>query len=154
MAAQPRELNLSFMPMCAADLDAVAEGEARIYSYPWTRGNFSDSLASGHSLWVCRLEGELIGYAVMMIVLDEAHLLNLSIVPERQTQGFGRALLMYLCDVAREARARQMFLEVRPSNVAAQSLYRSLGFHSIGRRRGYYPAQYGREDAIVMALPL
>ena len=78
------------------DLDAVMVIEPQIYSHPWTRGNFSDSLNSGHSAWVLEQENKIIGYALLMIVLDEAHLLNLSIAKTYQKQGLGRFLLEYM----------------------------------------------------------
>jgi ribosomal-protein-alanine N-acetyltransferase len=145
---QPR---IERRPMCAADLAEVAAAERRVYSFPWTEGNFSDSLAAGHSCWVFRLDGRLLGYGVMMLVLDEAHLLNIAVVAEQQQRGFGAMLMESLCGVAREAGARRMFLDVRPSNVAALALYRRDGFAEIGRRRGYYPGHGKREDGIVMA---
>jgi ribosomal-protein-alanine N-acetyltransferase len=143
----------TFVPMHEEDLDAILAVELRIYRYPWTRGNFSDSLAAGYSAWVCRDCGDeaaLLGYAILMLVLDEAHLLNLSIVPERQRQGLGGALLQHLFKVARTHSAKRMYLEVRESNVAGIALYERHGFATIGLRRSYYPADGGREDAIVM----
>lgn len=142
------------LPMAATDLDWVGAREVELHAFPWTRGNFEDSLAAGHGAWVMKLGGAPIGYAVMLTVLDEAHLLNISIIGEVQGQGYGRSLLEHLCARAREGGATQLFLEVRPSNEAALALYRKAGFEQIGRRRGYYPAPDGREDAIVMRLAL
>jgi len=96
----------------------------------------------------------VVGYAVMMSVLDEAHLLNISIAGERQGQGLGRALLNHLIDTARRYGATMMFLEVRPSNKNAIALYESIGFNEFSIRKGYYPAHNGREDAILMGLAL
>lgn len=137
--------------MTAADLDAVAEAERCVYPFPWSRGNFADSLAAGHGAWLAQEDGHMTGYAVMMQVLDEAHLLNITILPELQRQGRGSALLMHLMDLARAQALNRMLLEVRPGNLAGQALYRHHGFAEIGRRRDYYPAHGGREDAIVMA---
>ncbi len=145
---------LDVAPMRDADVDAVAAAEQRSYAFPWTRGNFVDSLKAGHGMWVCRQGGVLVGHAVMMMAVDEAHLLNITIVPERQRQGLGGELLRHAMAVARGHGATRMLLEVRPSNAPAQALYRSFGFAPIGRRKGYYPGpadQGGREDAIVMA---
>jgi ribosomal-protein-alanine N-acetyltransferase len=141
-------------PMRHADLDAVLAVERRAYPFPWTRANFADSLAAGYSAWCCRIDGELIGYAVMMLVLDEAHLLNLTVAPDWQRHGYGTLLMHHLFGAARTHGAKRMFLEVRPSNAPGQGLYHRLGFEAIGRRRGYYPAGEGREDAVVMALTL
>lgn len=144
----------SLQPMQDADLEEVARIEARNYEFPWTRGNFADSLAAGHSAWVLRNRGGMLGYAVLMRVLDEAHLLNITIDVEWRGAGRGRQLLVGLCEMSRQAGARQFFLEVRPSNTAALALYESAGFVRVGTRRGYYPARDGREDAIVMVKPL
>ncbi len=143
-----------FAVMTVADLDAVAAAEARIYAFPWTRGNFADSLAAGHEAWLAEQGGRMIGYAVVMQVLDEAHLLNISVLPELQRGGRGSALLGHLCGRARQRAATRMLLEVRPGNLAGQEFYLRHGFVEIGRRRDYYPASEGREDAIVMAREL
>ncbi len=145
---------MNYLPMGEADLDAVTAAEDRIYPFPWTRGNFLDSLNSGHTVLLAREEGRLAGYAVMMQVLDEAHLLNISVLPELQGGGRGTALLGHLFATAKDQGATRMFLEVRPSNLAGQRLYLRHGFLEIGRRKAYYPALEGREDAIVMARDL
>lgn len=132
------------------DLDAVLAMEQRIYAFPWTRGNFIDSLTAGYSTWLMREGQLLLGYAVMMRVLEEAHLLNISIVPERQRSGLGSLLLQHLFEVARGQGAARMYLEVRQSNVSGCGFYLRHGFAQIGERPDYYPAQYGREAALVM----
>jgi len=145
---------LHYPAMTAADLDAVAEAEQRIHPFPWTRGNFVDSLAAGHGAWLALEDGRMIGYAVMLQVMDEVHLLNISVQPELQRSGRGSALLIQLFDLARRRAATRMLLEVRPGNVSGQALYKRHGFVEIGRRHDYYPAHEGREDAIVMARDL
>jgi [ribosomal protein S18]-alanine N-acetyltransferase len=147
-------LRPQFATMSGADLDEVLALEARIHPFPWTRGNFGDSLESGHSAWLMKQGGVLIGYAVMMQAADEAQLLNISIAPERRREGHGSALLLHLFAVARQSGAHRMFLEVRSSNASGLALYRRHGFTPIGERRGYYPAQQGREDALVLAREL
>jgi len=142
---------LHYPVMTEADLDAVAVAEARIYAFPWTQGNFADSLAAGYGAWLAQEGGRMIGYAVMMQVLDEAHLLNISVLPEFQRSGRGSTLLSHLFGQARLHAATRMLLEVRPGNVSGQGFYRRHGFVEIGRRRDYYQAHGGREDAIVMA---
>lgn len=144
----------SLRPMLAADLDAICRIEPTIFPYPWTRGNFDDSLKSGYSCWVYEHAGEVLGYAVLMMVLDEAHLLNISIAAPWQGKGYGRSLLAHLMDIARGHGALNMFLEVRPSNQAALGLYESMGFNEMAIRRGYYPASNGREDAVLMGVAL
>lgn len=140
--------------MTVADLDAVAEAEARIHPFPWTRRNFADSLAAGHGAWLAQEDKRMTGYAIMMPALDEVHLLNISVLPELQRSGRGSALLIHLFAQARLQGATRMLLEVRPGNASAQGFYRRHGFVEIGRRRNYYPAHEGREDAIVMARDL
>jgi ribosomal-protein-alanine N-acetyltransferase len=146
--------NVSLRPMQMDDLDAIMQIEPTIYSHPWTRGNFSDSLNSGYSAWVLESEGKIIGYALMMMVMDEVHLLNLSVAKPQQKQGLGRYLLMHMLQIAKNHKAANMFLEVRPSNISAIALYEKLGFCEMATRRGYYPAKQGREDAILMGLAL
>lgn len=141
-------------PMLEADLPAVMAIENAIYPFPWTPGNFRDSLAAGYGCWVYVRDGVPFGYAVLMQAADEAHLLNLSIAADRQRQGWGSRLLQLVCARAREGAARLLFLEVRPSNAAALRLYEGHGFERIGVRRDYYPAADGREDALILGLPL
>jgi len=145
---------IRFAPMRDADLDRVAALERRIYAFPWTRGNFADSLASGYSAWLLLENGALAGYAVMMVAPDEAQLLNISVAPECRRAGYGTALLLHLAAQARAHGATRLLLEVRPSNVAGLALYQRQGFLRIGERRGYYPAALGREDALVLAKDL
>lgn len=141
---------IEMLPMNANDLDGVLAIENAVYPFPWTRGNFADSLAAGYSAWVCRIGGELVGYAVIMMVLDEAHLLNISVDQSRHGMGFGARLLRHAMSVARTLGARMLLLEVRPSNERALQLYKHFGFVRIGVRKAYYPAHDGREDALVL----
>ena len=143
-----------YRPMQASDLDAIMAIEPRIYSHPWSRGNFADSLNSGYSCWVVELDGTLIGYGALMVVLDEAHLLNISIAKPFQGRGLGRGLLQHFIEVAKRHGGQMMFLEVRPSNTSAIALYESMGFNEFSVRKGYYPGENGREDAILMGLAL
>ena len=146
--------NLSLRPMQTDDLDAVMQIEPTIYSHPWTRGNFSDSLNSGYSAWVLEQDNKMIGYALLMLVMDEAHLLNLSIAKPQQKRGLGRYLLEHMLNIAKTHKVTNMFLEVRPSNISAIALYENMGFSEMAVRRGYYPAKEGREDAVIMGLAL
>ncbi len=143
-----------FRPMQIDDLDAIMKIEPQIYPHPWTRGNFSDSISSGYSALVLLDDDKIIGYALLMMVLDEAHLLNLSIVNAYQKQGLGRYLLEYMLEIAKNHHATNMFLEVRPSNISAIALYENIGFNEMSIRRNYYPAANGREDAVLMGLAL
>jgi len=132
------------------DLDRVVAIEDRIYPFPWTRGNFRDSLNAGYDCWVYEVERTTIGYAVLMFAVDEAHLLNLSIAPDWQGKGYGRSLLDAMVRTARDHGCVFISLEVRPSNPGAIRLYQKAGFREIALRKGYYPADRGREDALVM----
>lgn len=153
MSALPKPATI-FRPMHFDDLERIMQIEPTIYSHPWSQGNFADSLHAGYSCWVYEEARAVIGYAVMMTVLDEAHLLNISIAQEHQGRGLGRALLNHLVDTAKRHGATMMFLEVRPSNKNAIALYESMGFNEFSIRKGYYPAHNGREDAILMGLAL
>jgi len=140
--------------MTGGDLDRVVAIENSAYPYPWTRGNFRDSLDFGYHCWVMEVAGEIVGYCVVMIAVNEAHLLNLTIAAEWQRHGLGRELLGFLVQLAREFLAHKIYLEVRPSNVAGRKLYAGAGFSEIATRRGYYPAHDGREDAVILELAL
>ena len=140
--------------MTAADLDTVVAIEDSIYPHPWTRGNFADSLLAGYHCWIVERGGGVSGYTVVMIAAGEAHLLNLSVAAPWQGRGAGRELLNFALKLARDYGALRILLEVRPSNPAAIALYSSAGFAEIARRRGYYPAGSGREDALVLQLSL
>ncbi|CAH1075320.1 ribosomal protein S18-alanine N-acetyltransferase [Candidatus Nitrotoga sp. 1052] len=138
-----RDMNL-------ADLAKIVCIEQRVHACPWSCGNFTDALNSNYVCKVCEAEGEILGYVVFMLAVDEAHLLNIGIVAEYQRKGVGRWLLDAAMEIARACNMLRMLLEVRPSNAAALGLYRDVGFREIGLRRGYYAADNGREDAVVM----
>jgi ribosomal-protein-alanine N-acetyltransferase len=137
-------------PMTEADLPRIHRIELASYEYPWTSGNFADSLKAGYSMWVREAEGEVIGYYVMMAAAGEAHLLNLTIAPIWRRHGLGRDLLEHCLARACDHHAESLFLEVRTSNTAAIALYHSSGFVDLAVRRAYYPARGGREDALIM----
>ena len=142
---------LCLRAMTASDLDEVMAIEQRIYPFPWTRGNFADSIASGYDMPVLEIAGRIAAYAAVMRGPDEVHLLNLSVDQTYQGRGLGRRLLEQLLRNAQLRGALGMLLEVRPSNTLASRLYRSMNFETIGVRRRYYPSWGGsREDAIVM----
>jgi ribosomal-protein-alanine N-acetyltransferase len=136
------------------DLEAVIAIELRVYEFPWTLGIFRDCLRAGYCCWVVTLDEQVVGYGVIMVAVEECHLLNVCIHPQWQGQGLGHKLLRRLLRLARQRGAETAFLEVRESNHSARVLYRRLGFVEVGRRRDYYPAQNGREDALVLSLNL
>ena len=144
----------TFRPMRADDLEAVAAIEMSAYTFPWTYGIFSDCLRAGYERWVLARPAEVVGYGVLSAAAREAHVLNVCVAPEEQRRGHGRRIVLRLLDLARWHHAERVFLEVRPSNPRAVTLYESLGFNEIGRRPNYYPARRGREDAVVMAMEL
>ena len=141
-------------PMTASDLDAIMAIERVNFPFPWTEGNFKDSMNSGYMCLVMEQGKQLMGYAILMMVLDEAHLLNISVAQSHQRQGWGRYLLIQMMEIGREKGGLNMFLEVRPSNHSALGLYESMGFNEMGIRPGYYPAHNGREDAVLMGMAL
>lgn len=153
MSAVPDSLHAAahtVRPMTEADLPRIHRIELASYDYPWTLGNFADSLKAGYSMWVREAEGEVIGYYVLMVAAGEAHLLNLTVAPAWRRRGLGRDLLAHCTARACDHHADSLFLEVRTSNAAAIALYHASGFVDLAVRRGYYPARDGREDALIM----
>ena len=138
--------------MTTRDVDAVMDIEMRCYSFPWTRGNFIDSLAVGYGAEVLVDEqGAVVGYWVAMAGAGEMHLLNITVAPDWQGRGLARGMLDELEQRCRDAALPTLWLEVRGSNERARALYLQRGFTEVGLRRGYYPAAGGqREDAVVM----
>lgn len=146
MAEQP------IRPLTAEDLPAVLALEVQGHAFPWSRGNFEDALASAYYMVVLEQDGRVSGYGIVQVILDEGHLLNITIDTALHGQGLGRYLLQHLLDYA-HSHTDTLFLEVRPSNTRAITLYQSAGFNEIGLRRNYYPAKDGgREDALLMAM--
>jgi ribosomal-protein-alanine N-acetyltransferase len=143
-----------FEPMREQGLPAVLAIENAVYTHPWSRGNFVDSLRSAYECRVYRAAGELLGYFILLPAAGEAHLLNLSVAAAHQRRGHGTALLAEVIRIARAHHSRTVFLEVRESNRGAQALYLGFGFRRIAVRRDYYPAGEHREDAIVFSLAL
>ena len=146
---------LDFVPnlraLHAADLDAVLAIEARCYDFPWTRGNFIDSLAAGYVAEVlCHDDGALVGYFVAMPGAGEMHLLNITVAPRLRRCGLARLMLDTVLQHALDRDMATLWLEVRASNKAARHLYERCGFVEMAMRRAYYPGSQGREDAVVM----
>jgi len=141
-------------PMTLEDLPVIAALDAQCYPFPWTLGNFADSLHSGYRCCVYEQNQTIIGYAVMMLGVDEAHLLNITIAPDSQGLGWGRQLMKYIIARAQQDHVDWLWLEVRPSNIIAKKLYESMGFEFVAVRKNYYPAVEGREDAVIMRLEL
>lgn len=140
--------------MQVASLDRVLAVEQACYEFPWTRGNFIDSLAGGYLAHCLRDgDGAMLGYRLAMPGVEEMHLLNITVAPDHQGRGLARSMLEDLVRVCRERGAATLWLEVRPSNDRARRIYDRFGFKQVGVRKGYYPAAGGRrEDALVMSL--
>ena len=146
--------------MTGSDLDAVMAIETRAYDFPWSRGNFADSIDARYVAQVlAEADGALLGYFIAMPGIEEMHLLNLAVEPLMQGRGLGAVLLDAVLLAALQHRAKVLWLEVRPSNARGLSLYARFGLHPVARRRDYYPALDAagarcREDAIVMSAPV
>lgn len=148
--------SMQFTRMQVTDLKEVLAIEYAVYPFPWTNGNFLDSLNSGYETWVLRDSAhDLVGYFLMMPAVDEAHLLNITVHADLHGQGIGRTMLDYIVERTRDKGLASVLLEVRPSNQRALTIYTRYGFQKIGVRKNYYPAAHNtREDAIVMRLSL
>ena len=142
---------ISFRPMTEDDVDAVLNIEFSAFSHPWTKGIFLDCVRSGYECWLMFRGAQQVGHGVLSAAGDESHLLNLTVKPENQGHGLGLQLLEHLMSRAKNRGAETTFLEVRVSNRTAVRLYERFGYNEIGRRKNYYPAAGGREDALVMA---
>jgi ribosomal-protein-alanine N-acetyltransferase len=144
-----------FESLTPARLDALMAVEEIAYTHPWTRGNFIDALAAGYLAQLLTAGGEILGYFVAMRGVDEVHLLNITVAPAFQGQGWARVMLDALALWARGQGAQWLWLEVRMSNERARRIYEAHGYRRVGERKRYYPAADGqREDAVVMSLPL
>ena len=157
---------LSFLPMTVADLDSVLAIESVSHIHPWTRGNFSDSLAAGHWAYCVRpqladaVKGSYLdpkvlwAYCILFPAVDELHLLNITVSPKLRRLGIGIKMMNAIEGVAAQQKMPRIILEVRPTNEAALELYQSLGYEQIGLRKNYYPVDAAsglREDALVLA---
>lgn len=151
----PTSIEVQFEPLVAERVDAVVQIEQRAYAHPWNRTNFLDALQSGYQAQVLLADETLLGYFVAMQGVDEVHLLNITVAPEFQGQGWSRVMLDALTLWARGRNAQWLWLEVRVGNTRAMRVYEAQGYARVGVRKEYYPAGHGkREDAVVMGLRL
>ncbi len=150
---EPHRL-VRFRAMTPFDVPAVGAVERASYRFPWSEGIFRDCLRVGYLCRVAEHEGEIVGYGIVAMGAGEAHILNICMDPAMRGRGVGRRLLMLLIERSSQAGMQDVFLEVRPSNLHAIALYQSVGFAEVGRRRDYYQAVGGREDALVLKLAL
>jgi ribosomal-protein-alanine N-acetyltransferase len=139
--------------MRSSDLPGVMAIERANYQFPWGEDIFRDCFKANYNCWVCAEDDNVLGYCILSMAVGEAHVLNICVSPAEQGQGIGRKMLEHLIETAR-GQAETMFLEVRPSNTVAIALYQDMGFNEIGIRKGYYEAENGREDAIMLALQI
>jgi ribosomal-protein-alanine N-acetyltransferase len=155
MSAVLKSVEARFEPLLAEQLGEVLRIEQSAYPHPWTRTNFLDSIASGYQAQLLMAGEEVLGYFVAMKGVDEVHLLNLTVAPAHQRQGWARVMLDALATWARGQGAQWLWLEVRQSNARAIAIYEVYGFRRVGLRKNYYPAANNqREDAVVMSLHL
>ena len=148
------ETRLGIRPMLEDDLDEIILIEEDVYESPWTQGIFYDCMRVGYSCWVYEENSEIVAYGVLSVAAGEAHILTLVVRTESQRKGLGRMMLEHLLVAANTLQVDTMLLEVRPSNKGAINLYLGAGFRTIGKRPDYYPSEKGREDALVMSLPM
>jgi ribosomal-protein-alanine N-acetyltransferase len=154
MSAVIKDSDYQARPMAEADVSKVMDIETSVYQFPWSPQIFKDCLRIGYSCQVATINDEIVGYAIMSSGASEAHLLNICVKQSLQGQGIGKLILHTMIELAKEKNVHTIFLEVRPSNQAALSLYLKSGFNEIGQRKNYYPAKGGREDALILALTL
>tara|TARA_R110002049_G_scaffold285705_10_gene467225 strand:+ start:368 stop:832 length:465 start_codon:yes stop_codon:yes gene_type:complete len=141
--------------MQAQDIAYVLDIEQRANQFPWDKKSFEDSLKTGHQAWIFyEKDNDIVGFAIVQRVLDEAHLLNICVEPSAQGRGLGKEIVQHVIDYSNSISAVIILLEVRRSNERAQQLYLQVGFNEMSVRKGYYPAKEGREDAILMAMDL
>ncbi len=154
MSAVLQQVATVFRSMSAMDLEQVMEIEESIYEFPWSIGVFQDCLDVGYCCCILEQGDRVSGYAIMSVLASEAHILNLCIKSDLQNNGLGKEMLDHLIELARRYHTDVMFLEVRPSNGPALRVYENSGFDKVGSRKDYYPAEFGREDAFILARQL
>ena len=145
---------IEIRPMTPDDIPQVYSIEKMAYPDPWTTGIFNDCLKVGYRCFAMENENEVLGYSISSVSVEESHLLNINIKPERQNQGLGTQLMAFILEDARQLSAKTIFLEVRETNHPAITLYKKLGFQKVGSRKDYYPTQDGRENATIFRFGL
>jgi len=150
----PAHRLVRFRAMTPFDIPGVAAVEKASYQFPWSEGIFRDCLRVGYLCRVAECDGEVVAYGIVAMGAGEAHVLNICVGEQVRGRGIGRQMLMLLLERSSQAGMQDVFLEVRPTNMHAIALYQSVGFIEVGRRRGYYQAVDGREDALVLKLSI
>jgi [ribosomal protein S18]-alanine N-acetyltransferase len=136
------------------DLNAIVIIEKNIHLHPWSKQQFIDALNAGDFIFSLKSQSNLIAYAVLKPILDEIELLNIAVAKEYQGRGYGNVLLEKLIQKLSKQDYKKILLEVRESNARAISLYMNCHFKETGKRKGYYPCDDGKEDAILFELML
>lgn len=148
------EAAVNIRAMNHEDLALVSDIERRSYEFPWSHGVFRDCLLAGYQCAVLERDGRVVGYSILSVAAGEAHILNICVEPACRSMGYGELLLDEILLRARAAAVREIFLEVRPSNLHALALYKKKDFHKVANRPAYYQASHGREDADVLVKKL
>lgn len=148
------EARVQIRTMTHEDLALVSDIERRSYEFPWSHGVFRDCLLAGYQCVVLQRDDEVAGYSILSVAAGEAHILNICIDPTYRSMGYGERLLDDVLFRARSSSVREIFLEVRPSNMHALALYKKKDFHKVANRPAYYQASEGREDAQVLVKKL
>ena len=154
MISRIEKIQANVRNMTHEDLSQVSDIERLSYEFPWSHGVFRDCLLAGYSCLVLEHDSSVVGYAILSVAAGEAHILNLCVNPEYRGLGYGDRMLDAIIERAQYAEVITIFLEVRPTNSHALSLYRKKGFNKIAKRPAYYQATSGREDADVLSLNL
>ena len=149
MVAVPKREPL-IRPMVAGDIQQVLEHESQAYPFPWTEGIFRDCMRVGYHCYVMEMDSAVCGYSIFSVAVEECHILNICVGKDYRRCGLGNIFLNNVMRHSATMGARQIYLEVRPSNIGAIKLYEALEFKHLARRRDYYPAEDGREDALIL----
>ncbi len=146
--------DLTFRPMTPCDIEQVMLLETSLHPYPWTKGIFNDCIKAGYLCYIGEINQQIIAYSALSYAAGESHILNISVAKSQQNKGYGKQILNFMMQQAKNKQANMVLLEVRGSNHKAINLYESQGFNEIGIRKNYYPAPNGKEDAIMFAKQL
>ena len=154
MSAVLKSEVLDIRPIQENDIPSVLKIEQASYRFPWSERIFLDCVAAGYHCRVLLKEGDVAGYCIVAHAAEEVHILNICVGPEYRREGCARLLIKNEISIGAESGAKEIYLEVRVSNLGAIGLYKGLGFKKVGVRKDYYPTGSGREDAYVFRLLL
>ncbi len=142
---------LAFQPVGRDDIAQVFANETASYLMPWSLQSLIDSLDPQYAFWKIEFNSKIVGHLIYQTVVDESHLLNICIHPRFQNKGFGKQALGFWFEQCHASQVKNFYLEVRESNILAQSLYKAIGFEEIANRKDYYPLpEQKRENGIIM----